>query len=235
MSEESWDRVLGDIFAALDRDAAAEGQLIAIAPQLSDEQILRAWAYLAHDDALRWRARSALAHEALQRVVGRSGRDGRGTAAVRQLASTLGVEPGRVYHLAQIHGVIGGDGVGATIVEVLPEMAWYDEALSAPDPAAALGYAADQVSAGRPYSPADFRRDVRKVAVARGGPARERPPSPQVRLRVTRRDGSRWPAAEAVAFDLVDIAAIEVETPWGRAVLAIDGQGHISADVQQEG
>ena len=235
MSEESWDRVLGDIFAALDRDAAAEGQLIAIAPQLSDEQILRAWAYLAHDDALRWRARSALAHEALQRVVGRSGRDGRGTAAVRQLASTLGVEPGRVYHLAQIHGVIGGDGVGATIVEVLPEMAWYDEALAAPDPAAALGYAADQVSAGRPYSPADFRRDVRKVAVARGGPARERPPSPQVRLRVARRDGSRWPAAEAVAFDLVDVAAIEVETPWGRAVLAIDGQGHISADVQQEG
>jgi len=240
MGEETWDRVLGDLFAALDRDAAAEGKLIAIAPQLSDEQILRAWAYLAHDDALRWRARSALAHEALQRVVGRSERDGRGTAAVRQLASTLGVEPGRVYHLAQIHGVIAGDGVGgdgvdAGIIEVLPEMAWYDEALAAPDPAAALGYAADQVSAGRTYSPADFRRDVRKVAVARGGPARERPPSPQVRLRVARRDGSRWPAAEAVAFDLVDIAAIEVETPWGRAVLAIDGQGHISADVQQEG
>jgi len=152
----------------------------------------------------------------------------------------LGIAPERVYHLAQIHAVVeggdgGGDGVDATIVEVLPEMAWYDEALAAPDPAAALGYAADQVSAGRPYSPADFRRDVRKVAVARGGPARERPPSPQVRLRVTRRDGSRWPAAEAVAFDLVDIAAIEVETPWGRAVLAIDGQGHISADVQQEG
>ncbi len=235
MSEESWDRVLGDIFAALDRDAAAEGQLIAIALQLSDEQILRAWAYLAYDDALRWRARSALAHEALQRVVGRSERDGRGTAAVRHLASTLGVEPGRVYHLAQIHGVIGGDGVGATIVEVLPEMAWYDEALAAPDLAAALSYAADQVTAGRPYSPADLRRDVRKVAAARGGPVRERPPSPQVRLRVARRDRSRWPAAEAVAFDLVDIAAIEVETPWGRAVLAIDGQGHIVADVQQEG
>jgi len=216
------------------RDAAAEGQLIAIAPQLSDEQILRAWAYLAHDDALRWRARSALAHEALQRVVGRSERDGRGTAAVRQLAATLGIAPGRVYHLAQIHAVVAGDGVDATIVDVLPEMAWYDEALAAPDPAAALGYAADQVSAGRPYSPADFRRDVRKVAVARGGPVRERPPSPQVRLRVARRDGSRWPAAEAVAFDLVDVAAIEVETPWGRAALALDGQGHIDADVRQE-
>jgi len=98
-----------------------------------------------------------------------------------------------------------------------------DEALAAPDPAAALDYAADQVTAGRTYSPADLRRDVRTVAAARGGPVRERPPSPQVRLRVTRRDGSRWPAAEAVAFDLVDIAAIEVETPWGRAVLAIDG------------
>jgi len=108
MSEETWDRVLGDLFAALDRDAAAEGQLIAIAPQLSDEQILRAWAYLAHDDALRWRARSALAHEALQRVVGRAECDGRGTAAVRQLAAELGIEPGRVYRLAQIHGVIEG-------------------------------------------------------------------------------------------------------------------------------
>jgi len=235
MSEETWDRVLGDIFAALDRDAAAEGQLIAIAPLLSDEQILRAWAYLAHDDALRWRARSALAHEALQRVVGRAERDGRGTAAVRQLAATLGVEPGRVYHLAQIHAVVAGGGVGANLIEVLPEMAWYDEALAAPNPAAALGYAADQVTAGRPYRPTDFRRDVRKVAAARGQPARERPPSPQVRLRVTRRDGSHWPAADAVAFDLVDVAAIEVETPWGRAVLAIDGQGHISADVQQEG
>jgi len=117
---------------------------------------------------------------------------------------------------------------------VLPEMVWYDEALAAPDPAAALGYAADQVTAGRPYRPTDFRRDVRKVAAARGQPARERPPSPQVRLRVTRRDGSRWPAAEAVAFDLVDIAAIEVETPWGRAVLALDGQGHIDAAVRQE-
>ena len=235
MSEETWDRVLGAIFAALDRDAAAEGQLIAIAPRLSDEQILRAWAYLGHDDALRWRARSALAHETLQRVVGRSERDGRGTAAVQQLAATLGVEPGRVYRLAQIHAVVEGGGVGAALIEVLPEMAWYDEALAAPDPAAALDYAADQVTAGRTYSPADLRRDVRKVAAARGGPVRARPPSPQVRLRVTRRDGSRWPAAEAMAFDLVDIAAIEVETPWGRAVLAIDGQGHINADVQQEG
>jgi len=171
MSEETWDWVLGDIFAALDRDAAAEGQLIAIAPQLSDEQILRAWAYLAHDDALRWRARSALAHEALQRVVGRSGRDGRGTAAVRQLAAALGIAPGRVYRLAQIHGVIEGGALDAGIVEVLPEMAWYDEALAAPDPTAALGYAADQVTAGRPYSLADFRRDVRKVAAAKGRPA----------------------------------------------------------------
>ncbi len=234
MSEENWDRVLGDIFAAMDRDAAAEGHLIKIAPLLSDEQILRAWAYLAHDDALRWRARSALAHEALQRVVGRSERDGRGTAAVRQLAATLGVEPGRVSHLAQIHEMIEGDGVGADLIEVLPEMAWYDEALSAPDHAAALGYAADQLTSGRPYSPMDFRRDVRKVAAAKGRPVRERPPSPQVRLRVTRRDGSHWPAADAVAFDLVDIAAIEVETPWGRAVLAIDGQGHVGADVRQE-
>ncbi len=234
MSEEAWDRVLGDIFAAMDRDAAAEGQLIKIAPLLSDEQILRAWAYLAHDEASRWRARGALAHEALQRVVGRAERAGRGTAAVQQLAATLGVEPGQVYRLAQIHAVVEGGGVGAGIVEVLPEMAWYDEALAAPDPAAALGYAADQVTAGRPYSPADFRRDVRKVAVVRGQPARERPPSPQVRLRVTRRDGSHWPAADAVAFDLVDIAAIEVETPWGRAVLALDKQGHINADVRQE-
>ncbi len=234
MREETWDRVLGDIFAAMDRDAAAEGQLIKIAPLLSDEQILRAWAYLAHDEASRWRARGALAHEALQRVVGRSEREGRGTAAVQQLAATLGVEPGQVYRLAQIHGVIEGGGVDVGIVEVLPEMAWYDEALAAPDPTAALGYAADQVTAGRPYSPTDFRRDVRKVAAARGRPARERPPSPQVRLRVTRRDGSHWPAADAVAFDLVDIAAIEVETPWGRAMLAIDKQGHISADVQQE-
>ncbi len=234
MSEEIWDRVLGDIFAALDRDAAAEGQLIAIAPRLSDDQILRAWAYLGHDEALRWRACSALAHDALQGLVGRSERDGRGTAAVQQLAATLGVAPGRVYRLAQIHAVVEGDGVGAALIAVLPEMAWYDEALAAPDPAAALGYAADQVTAGRPYSPADFRRDVRKVAVARGQPARERPPSPQVRLRITRRDGSHWPAADAVAFDLVDIAAIEVETPWGRAVLAIDGQGHIDADVRPE-
>jgi len=235
MSEDTWDRVLGDIFAALDRDAAAERQLIALTPLLSDEQILRAWAYLAHDEASRWRARGALAHEALHRVVGRAERDGRGTAAVRQLAAELGIEPGRVYRLAQIHGVIEGGTLDAGIVEVLPEMVWYDEALAAPDPAAALGYAADQVTAGRPYRPTDFRRDVRKVAAARGQPARERPPSPQVRLRVTRRDGSHWPAAEAVAFDLVDIAAIEVETPWGRAALAIDGQGHIDADVQQEG
>ncbi len=234
MSEENWDQVLGDIFAAMDRDAAAEGQLIAIAPRLSDEQILRAWAYLA-DDATRWRARRALAHEALRRVVGRAERDGRGTAAVQQLAATLGVEPGRVYRLAQIYAVVEGGGVGADLIEVLPEMAWYEEALAAPDPAAALGYAADQVTAGRPYSPMDFRRDVRKVAVARGQPAREWPPSPQVRLRVTRRDGSHWPAADAVAFDLVDIAAIEVETPWGQAVLAIDRQGHIDADVQQDG
>jgi len=234
MSEETWDRVLGDIFAALDRDAAAEGQLIALAPLLSDEQILRAWAYLAHDDALRWRARSALAHEALRRVVGRADRDGRGTAAVRQLAAELEIEPGRVYRLAQIHGVIEGGGVGAGIVEVLPEMVWYDEALAAPNPAAALGYAADQVTAGRPYRPMDFRRDVRKVVAARGQPVRERPPSPQVRLRVTRRDGSHWPATDAVAFDQVDIAAIEVETPWGRAVLVLDGQGHIDADVRQE-
>ena len=234
MSEETWDRVLGDIFAALDRDAAAEGQLIALAPLLSDEQILRAWAYLAHDEARRWRARGALAHEALQRVVGRAEHDGRGTAAVRQLAAELGIEPGQVYRLAQIHGVIEGGALDAGIVDVLPEMVWYDEALAAPDPAAALGYAADQVTAGRPYNPTDFRRDVRKVAAARGQPARERPPSPQVRLRVTRRDGSHWPAADAVAFDLIDIAAIEVETPWGKAVLAIDGQGRIGADVQQE-
>ncbi len=235
MSEESWDQVLGAIFAAMDRDAAAEEQLIAIAPRLSDEQILRAWAYLGHDDALRWRARSALVHEALGRVVSRSERTGRGTAAVQHLASTLGVDPQRVYRLAQIHEVVTSGGMGAALIAVLPEMSWYDAALTAPDPAVALDYAADQVTSGRTYSPTDFRRDVRKVAAARGRPAQERSSSPQVRLRVTRRDGSQWPAADAVAFDLVDIAAIEVETPWGRAVLALDGQGHLSADVQQEG
>ncbi len=235
MSEESWDQVLGEIFAAMDRDAAAEGQLIAIVPRLSDEQILRAWAYLAHYDALRWRARSALAHEALRRVVRRAERSGRGTAAVQQLASTLGVDPQRVSRLAQIHEMVDSSGVGADLIEVLPEMIWYDEALAAPDPAAALDYAADQVTSGRAYSPKDFRRDVQKVAAARGRPKRGRPPSPQVRLRITRRDGSHWPAADAVAFDLIDIAAITVETPWGRAVLALDGQGHLSANVQQEG
>ncbi len=235
MSEESWDQVLGAIFAAMDRDAAAEGQLIAIVPRLSDEQILRAWAYLAPYDALRWRARSALAHEALGRVVRRAERTGRGTSAVQQLASTLGVDPQRVSRLAQIHEMVQSSGVGADLIEVLPEMIWYDEALAAPDPAAALDYAADQVTSGRAYSPKDFRRDVQKVAAARGHPVRERPPSPQVRLRITRRDGSHWPAADAVAFDLVDIAAITVETPWGRAVLALDGQGHLSADVQQGG
>jgi len=46
-------------------------------------------------------------------------------------------------------------------------MNWYDEAFSAPDPAAALDYAADQVTSGRAYSPKDFRRDVQKVAAAR--------------------------------------------------------------------
>ncbi len=142
-------RVLGASFAALDRDAAAEGQLIAIAPRLSDEQILRAWAYLGHDDALRWRARSALAQEAPQRVVGRSERDGQGTAVVQRLAATLGVEPGRVYRLAQIHAVVEGGGVGTDLIEVLPEMAWYDEALAAPDPAAALGYAVFGATASR--------------------------------------------------------------------------------------
>ncbi len=149
MSEETWDRVLGDIFAALDRDAAAERQLIALTPLLSDEQILRAWAYLAHDEASRWRARGALAHEALHRVVGRAERDGRGTAAVRQLAAELGIEPGRVHRLAQIHGVIEGGALDAGIVEVLPEMVWYDEALAAPDPAAALGYATPPIRSPR--------------------------------------------------------------------------------------
>ena len=178
MSEEKWDRVLGDIFAALDRDAAAEGQLIAIAPLLSDEQILRAWVYLAHDEASRWRARGALAHEALQRVVGRAERDGRGTAAVRQLAAALGIEPGRVYRLAQIHGVIEGGALDAGIVEVLPEMVWYDEALAAPDPVAALGYAADQVTAGRPIvrqtSDATCGRSRRRAGNRRGSGRRPR-------------------------------------------------------------
>jgi len=34
---------------------------------------------------LRWRVRSALAHEAVQRVVGRAEREGRGNAALQQL------------------------------------------------------------------------------------------------------------------------------------------------------
>lgn len=233
MSEASRDLALGEIFAAMDRDAAAEAQLVDIAPHLSDDQILLAWEHLNAHDAIRWRARGALVHEALRRVVGRAERDGRVTAAVQQLAGALRVEPRRVYRLAQIHEMVLSHGVGADTMEILPEQTWYEEALAAPDPAVALSYAVEQVTSGRTYNTKDFRRDVQRVAAAKGRPLPERPPVPQVRLRVNRRDGSHWPAGDAVAFDLGDIAAIEVETPWGMAVLAIDAAGRIVANVMQ--
>jgi hypothetical protein len=43
-----------------------------------------------------------------------------------------------------------------------------------------------------------------------------------------------WPAAEAVLFDLVDVAAIMVETPQGRMVLTLDRQGHIVIEGQPQ-
>jgi len=165
-------------------------------------------------------------------VEGRAQRDGRVTAAVQQLAGLLSIEPRRVYRLAQIHDMVEAVGVGADTIEILPEQTWYEEALAAPDPAAALVYAVEQVTSGRTYNTKDFRRDVQRVAAAKGRPLPERPPQPQVRLRVNRRDGSHWPAADAVAFDLGDVAAVEIETPWGMAILAIDGQGRIVVDVR---
>jgi len=60
------DRLPGEIIAAMDRDAAAEARLVSIAPHLSDEQILYAWEALNRTDAVRWRARGALVHEALR-------------------------------------------------------------------------------------------------------------------------------------------------------------------------
>jgi hypothetical protein len=233
LSAEQRGVVLGEIFAQLDRDAAAEAALVDLAPQLSDEEILWVWERLSRYDAIRWRARAALVREALRRVEGRAQRDGRVTAAVQQLAGMLAIEPRRVYRLAQIHDMVEAVGVGADTMEVLPEQSWYEEALAAPDPAVALGYAVEQVTSGRTYNTKDFRRDVQRVAAAKGRPLPDRPPVPQVRLRANRRDGSHWPSGDAVAFDLGDIAAIEVETPWGMAVLAIDGQGRIVADVQQ--
>jgi hypothetical protein len=221
------DHVLGELCAALDRDTAVEDALIAVAPRLSDEQILWAWDILTPVAALRWRVRGALAHEALQRVRCRA-EEGRGTAAVQQLALTLGLTPSQLMRLAQIHEVVAHDLIGPAALAVLPEMNWYEEALAAPDPAAALAYAIDQVTSGRLYRPADLRRDVQKVVAARGRPV-PAPTSGQVCLRVRRRDGSLWPAAEAVRFDLVAVAAITVETPQGRMVLTVDRQGHIVA------
>jgi hypothetical protein len=223
------DHVLGDLCAALERDAAAEEALITLTPRLSDEQILWAWEVLTPVGTLRWRVRSALAHEALQRVGHRADRAGRGTAAVQQLALTLGLTPSQLMRLAQIHEVVAHDLIGPAALAVLPEMNWYEEALAAPDPATALAYAIDQVTSGQLYRPADLRRDVQKVVAARGRSGPAVLPSDQVRLRVRRRDGSLWPAAEAVQFDLGDVAAITVETPQGRMVLTVDRQGHIVA------
>jgi hypothetical protein len=75
---------------------------------------------------------------------------------------------------------------------------------------------------------------VQKVVAARGRPMPAVPSFGQVRLRVRRRDGSLWPAAEAVLFDLVDVAAIMVETPQGRMVLTLDRQGHIVIEGQPQ-
>jgi hypothetical protein len=234
MTEAIGDHVLGDLFAALERDAAVEGALIALTPRLSDEQILWAWEFLTPSAALRWRVRCALVHEALQRVAHRAEREGRGTAAVQQLATMLGLTPAQLGRLAQIHEVVAHSTVGPAALAVLPEMRWYEEALAAPDPATALAYAADQVASGRLYCPTDFRRDVQKVVAARGRPMPAVPSFGQVRLRVRRRDGSLWPAAEAVLFDLVDVAAIMVETPQGRMVLTLDRQGHIVIEGQPQ-
>jgi len=74
--------------------------------------------------------------------------------------------------------VIEGGALDAGIVEVLPEMVWYDEALAAPDPVAALGYAADQVTAGRPIvrqtSDATCGRSRRRAGNRRGSGRRPR-------------------------------------------------------------
>ena len=159
---------------------------------------------------------------------------GRGTAAVQQLATTLGLVPAQLVRLAQIQDVLTHSPVGPAALAVLPEMVWYEEAQAAPEPARALAYALDQVTAGRLYRPSDFRRDVQKVVAARGRPAPTPPPDGQVHLRVRRRDGSLWPAAEAVAFDVGDVAAITVETPQGRLVVRLDCQGHLVVDETPE-
>ena len=227
------DQVLGALCAALERDSAAEDALLAVVPRLSDEQILWVWEVLMPLAALRWRVRCALAHEALQRVEGRAAA-GHETAALQQLATTLGLAPAHLVRLAQIQDVLSHSPVGPAALAVLPEIVWYEEALAAPDPATALAYALDQVTAGRLYRPSDFRRDVQKVVAARGRSGPPAPHPPQVRLRVQRRDGSLWPAAQAVAFDLGDVATITVETPQGRLVARLDRQGHVVVDAAPE-
>ena len=159
---------------------------------------------------------------------------GHGTAALQQLATTLGLAPAQLVRLAQIQDVLTHSLVGPAALAVLPEMVWYEEALAAPEPATALAHALDQVAAGRLYRPSDFRRDVQKVVAAQGRPGPPASPLPQVRLRVRRRDGSLWPAAEAVQFDVGEVATITVETPQGRLVVRLDRQGHVVVDETPE-
>lgn len=142
-------------------------------PELSDEHVLRTRETARNLGSVAWRIECACDAEILKRTHARRGRGNVDTAGigvkatVKAIAAEVGVHPNSIYRNAQIHNTFFEPVNGLGAQTNLPDKQFYEEALRATNPHAAIEVIADNRAANVHYSTRDARRDVQAMKVVR--------------------------------------------------------------------
>lgn len=141
-----------DFFQGLNKIEDYFGRVEEVIPHLSDEQLTLLYHYLDTIGKNSWRAQCAVIAEAQNRAH-------HGSAAVEAMAREFGVSRGQAFKDAKIYNLLLAGGQTWAI----GEKTYYQIAIEAPDPRAALSHAEEQVLALGRYTTREFQRYIKSI------------------------------------------------------------------------
>jgi len=141
-----------DFFQGLNKIEDYFDRVEEVIPQLSDEQLTLLYHYLDTIGKNSWRAQCAVIAEAQNRAR-------HGSAAVEAMAKEFGVSRGQAFKDAKIYNLLLAGGQNWAI----SEKTYYQIAIEAPDPHAALSHAEERLMSLGKYTTREFQRYVKSV------------------------------------------------------------------------
>jgi len=157
------DGLFSSLLHQLNQSESAANRLIAMIPDMEDEQIIHLANYAHGIEQVAWRVRGACAYELKHRVEklkgGKKDTAGVGiTANLSALAANAGVSLRSIQDEARLHETFFADETLTTKTSVLPKD-FLLAALCAPDPLSAVAMAEDKYAKGG-YNISQFKHDL---------------------------------------------------------------------------